>query len=121
MKEKIEKYVYDKSKDSLIAIGGRIAEARIAKGLKSYELAAILNVSKDFMSRVENGRQPSFSDDFLDNVAEALDVTVSYLIEGDKMCLYKNRVESLIKSQNDYRLIETAIDVLETILKSSSS
>lgn len=115
-----EKYNYDKSAENLRIIGNRIAEARIKKGMKSVELAKQLEVSKDFMSRVENGRQPGFSDDFLDRVADALDVTVDYLLRGDKMCLYINKVESLIRSQTDYHMIETAIEVLEAIFKPRS-
>ena len=117
MKEKKSKYEYDRSLDNLRIIGNRIAEARIINGLKSVELAKMLNVSKDFMSRVENGRQLGFSDEFLDKVAKTLDVTVEYILDGDKMCLYINKVESLIRSQTDYRMIETAIEVLEAIFK----
>lgn len=117
MSENNNKYNYDKSSDNLRVIGDRIAEARIKKGMKSVALAKKIGVSKDFMSRVENGRQPGFSDDFLDRVADALDVTVDYLLKGDKMCLYINKVESLIKNQTDYYMIETAIEVLEAIFK----
>ena len=116
MKENSNKYDYDRSLDNLRDIGNRIAEARTKKGMKSVELALRLGVSKDFMSRVENGKT-TFSDNFLEKVAESLEVTIDYLIKGDKMCLYINKIESLVRSQNDYRMIETAIEVLEAIFK----
>ena len=116
MKDNKEKYDYDKSAENLWVIGNRIAEARYAKGLKSVELANELGVTKDFMSRVEHGKV-RFSDEFLRKVAVALDVPVNYLLEGDKMCIYINKIESLVRNQNDYRMIETAIEVLEAIFK----
>lgn len=111
-----EKYNYDKTEENLWAIGRRIAEARVAKCMKSVDLANEVKVTKDFMSRVENGKV-RFSDDFLRKVAKNLDVTVDYLINGDKMCLYINKIETLVKKQTDYPMIETAIEVLEAIFK----
>ena len=38
--------------------GDRLKECRIMKGLSSGEMSEILNVSTDYLSRLETGTQP---------------------------------------------------------------
>jgi len=63
------------------ALGVKIAEARKAKGLKQKELAAMLGVEVTTISRWETGWSgiPLFR---LGDIAAALDVTASDLLEG---------------------------------------
>lgn len=56
-----------------------IKQARLAKGITQEELAVRVNVTKEFISYIENGhKDPSIS--LLKKIAKELDTTVKALI-----------------------------------------
>lgn len=73
-------------------IGNRIRELRTAKGLKIADLAEAVGVDGANISRVETGKQKSFTEQSLSKYAQALGVSVSDLFtpEGNKttVCEY---------------------------------
>lgn len=60
-------------------IGNRIRELRTAKGLKIADLAEAVGVDGANISRVETGKQKSFTEQSLSKYAEALGVSVAEL------------------------------------------
>ncbi|HCR4044399.1 TPA: helix-turn-helix transcriptional regulator [Citrobacter freundii] len=73
-------------------IGNRIRELRTAKGLKIADLAEAVGVDGANISRVETGKQKSFTEQSLSKYAQALGVSVADLFtpEGNKntVCEY---------------------------------
>lgn len=65
-----------------MSIGKRIAEARKRKGLSQEELAAAIGVSVGTLSRNELGKSQPRAER-LEQLAEALDVTVGWLLTGE--------------------------------------
>ena len=66
-------------KELLERIGRRVKELRVAKGLTQQELAAVLDIEKSNMSRLEAGRV-NISATALYKIAQALDMTLSELL-----------------------------------------
>lgn len=60
-------------------IGNRIRELRTAKGLKIADLAEAVGVDGANISRVETGKQKSFTEQSLSKYAQALGVSVADL------------------------------------------
>ncbi|MBC1185261.1 helix-turn-helix transcriptional regulator [Kluyvera sp. SCKS090646] len=75
-------------------IGNRIRELRTAKGLKIADLAEAVGVDGANISRVETGKQKSFTEQSLSKYAEALGVSVADLFtpDGNGTTVYKNSV-----------------------------
>ena len=75
-------------------IGNRIRELRTAKGLKIADLAEAVGVDGANISRVETGKQKSFTEQSLSKYAEALGVSISELFtpSGNATTVYKNSV-----------------------------
>lgn len=73
-------------------IGNRIRELRTAKGLKIADLAEAVGVDGANISRVETGKQKSFTEQSLSKYAEALGVSVAELFtpDGNGTTVYKN-------------------------------
>ncbi len=69
------------AKNNNNTIGARIKECRKAKHLTQEQLAEILLTSKMTISHYENDKY-ELSSSMLQSVAEALDTSVSYLIDG---------------------------------------
>ncbi|OMP66660.1 helix-turn-helix domain-containing protein [Domibacillus epiphyticus] len=63
-----------------MAIGERIRELRVGKGLSVTELASRAGVAKSYISSVERGIQLNPSIQFLHKIASVLDVSVESLI-----------------------------------------
>lgn len=63
-------------------IGLRIKETRTEKKYTQAEAAELSNISRSYYGDIENGRY-SASLDTLRSIANALDVSVSYLLTGD--------------------------------------
>ncbi|HCU2475698.1 TPA: XRE family transcriptional regulator [Citrobacter freundii] len=75
-------------------IGNRIRELRTAKGLKIADLAEAVGVDGANISRLETGKQKSFTEQSLSKYAEALGVSVAELFtpSGNATTVYKNSV-----------------------------
>lgn len=59
-------------------LGSRIRAERLARGITQEQLAEKVDISVNFMSLIENGRNMSV--ETLVNIAKALGVTVDYLL-----------------------------------------
>lgn len=60
-------------------IGNRIRELRLAKGMKISDLAEAVGIDGANISRLETGKQKSFTEQSLTKFAEALGVSVAHL------------------------------------------
>lgn len=60
-------------------IGKRIRELRLAKGLKITDLADAIGIDAANVSRLETGKQKSFTEQSLSKIAEALSVSIPEL------------------------------------------
>ena len=94
-------------------VGRAIAEQRRSKGMTQKQLADILNVSYQAVSRWEQGQSlPSV--DMIYDIAQSLETTVDYLLNGlseerkiikyedtgldtRKLYMVKKRIDSLVK------------------------
>ena len=66
-------------------LGKRIREERLKKGLTQEQLAEKVDISLNFMSLIENGKNMSVQT--LINLANALDVSIDYLLnDSQKFC-----------------------------------
>jgi len=61
----------------------KIKEIRLSRGLKQYELAEILGISKSFLSYIENGKS-NIKLSLLLDIALILEVPFQELVETDK-------------------------------------
>jgi XRE family transcriptional regulator of biofilm formation len=64
-------------------IGERIKEERTAKGLSLDKLSKQADVSKTYLSEIENNVKQNPSAEVLLRIAQALNVSLPYLLEGD--------------------------------------
>ncbi len=64
--------------------GKRIAKLRKDKGLTQEQLAESLNISTDYVGKMENGRYGG-SVDLLVEISEFFEVTLDYLVLGKEM------------------------------------
>ena len=73
----------------LYCLGNRIRKTRMNCGMTQEKLAEMVDISTNFMSLIENGRNMSV--ETLVKIADALGVTVDYLlsdtmeVQGDKI------------------------------------
>lgn len=65
-------------------IGKRIKKLREDKGYTCQELAVLLDEDASMIEQLEQGRKRIFVD-HISKIAEIFDVTVDYLIYGDKL------------------------------------
>lgn len=65
-------------------IGQRIREKRKEKKMTAEELATKLDVTKSYMSKVENGKTKT-SVEFLNKVSEILKVPIGYFLDDTKI------------------------------------
>jgi DNA-binding XRE family transcriptional regulator len=66
----------------MATVGERVKARRIELGLTQEKLATKANITKGFLSDVENGRRNVGADTLLD-LATALSVSLDYLMTGD--------------------------------------
>ncbi|WP_245864714.1 helix-turn-helix domain-containing protein [Paenibacillus donghaensis] len=64
-------------------MGGRIHHLRLEKGLSLSELADKANVAKSYLSNVERNIQSNPSIQFIEKIADALQVSVHALLYGE--------------------------------------
>lgn len=97
-----------------IGIGQRIAKRRIQMGLKQNMLAERLDLSNNYLSSIERGKEkPSL--EVIVNICNALQVTPDYLLMGN---MYSNNVPQNITdglrlcTKEDLSLLSILIDYL---------
>lgn len=73
----------------LYCLGNRIRKARMNCGITQEKLAEMVDISTNFMSLIENGRNMSV--ETLVKIADALGVTVDYLL-SDTMDLQSDKI-----------------------------
>lgn len=66
-----------------MTFGSEIQRLRKQKGLKQYELAERLGIKPAYVCDIENGRRKPHSNTFIENVCQALDLTI-----GERLKLY---------------------------------
>ena len=66
-------------------VGGRIRTLRLERGMTLPTLAEKSDLSKGLLSKLENSDAPNPSLDTLHKIAKALDVTLSDLLETEKV------------------------------------
>lgn len=97
-----------------IGIGQRIAKRRIQMGLKQNMLAERLDLSNNYLSSIERGKEkPSL--EVIVNICNALQVTPDYLLMGN---MYSNNVPQNITdglrlcTKEELSLLSILIDYL---------
>ena len=95
------------------ALGQRIQEARIEKGIKAVDMAVALEMSKDQYSRIENGRSVC-SIQKLYQIAQYLEVSADYLLFGTEQEGIIGQIYTLLTKKNKSEL-ETIKRVVEAI------
>lgn len=95
------------------AVGQRIQEVRIQKGIKAVDMAVALDMSKDQYSRIENGRSVC-STQKLYQIAQYLEVSADYLLFGEEQTGIIAQISELLKNRNKNEL-ETIKRVVEAI------
>ena len=97
MKEQ-SNYIFTKEVKSLdsFALGQRIQEARIGKGIKALDMATQLELSKDQYSRIECGTSMCKLST-LHKIAQYLEVSADYLLYGNKEDLYMEQIRIFMK------------------------
>lgn len=77
-------------------IGNRIRELRLAKGMKISELAEAVGIDSANISRLETGKQKSFTEQSLSKFAEALGVSVAHLFTPSEITttVYEHSISS---------------------------
>lgn len=95
------------------AVGQRIQEERVRKGIKAIDMAYALETSKDQYSRIENGRSVC-STQKLYQIAQHLDVSVDYLLFGEKEEGLVAQIRSLLasKSINELEIIKKVVEAI---------
>lgn len=78
---------------SLSNLGDKIRETRLKCGLTQDRLAEMVDISTNFMSLIENGRNMSV--ETLVKIADALGVTVDYLL-SDTMEVQSDKIMTQI-------------------------
>lgn len=70
-------------KNEMLGVGIRIQEKRSKQCIKAIDFAELLGISKDQLSRIENGRTVCRTE-HLYVIAQYLDVSVDYLLFGNE-------------------------------------
>lgn len=94
-----------------VQIGQRIQEARRQKGIKTLDMAVLLDISKNQLSRIECG-ECLCTTKILHKVAQYMEVSVDYLLYGRKEDAYLNQIENLLRGKKPYE-IEKMIQVMK--------
>ena len=79
-----------------VQIGQRIQETRRQKGIKTLDMAVLLGISKNQLSRIECG-ECLCTTKILHKVAQYLEVSADYLLYGRKEDAYLNQIGNLLQ------------------------
>lgn len=114
MKEQ-NSYIFTKEVKSLdaFAVGQRIQDARICKGIKAIDLAEMLELSKDQYSRIENGRSLCNTKK-LYLISQYLDASADYILTGNKSEDILHQLSAVMEGRSEKDL-ERARRVLEAV------
>src|SRR5689334_13224610 len=112
---KLPDAVAETTASALAAIGIRIRETRLAKGMTLQGLADISGLSPSMLSLVERGRaSPSIGS--LIVISNALGVTMSDIIVNEPQ-----QDERLVIRAKDQQIVETAEHVIRRVLREDRS
>ena len=103
---------YDKEKNEEVEM--RVNMLRLKKGLKSKEMAIMLNITYAHYSRMEAGTD-GWSLSVLYKVAQILDVTVDHFLYGYGEAEYVLQIAEIMK-EKDEENIKKLIEVAKIIL-----
>lgn len=98
-----------------MALHERIRQRRQEKGMSSIELARAADISKGYMSELENGRAPRPSGAVLMKLATALGTTIADLLEQDVAIATTNIPDVLLKLQEVENLTNKEVQMLAGI------
>lgn len=88
--KEVEKF----GKDEMLNVGVRIQEKRSEQCIKAIDFAEFLGISKDQLSRIENGRTVCRTE-HLYVIAQYLEVSVDYLLFGNE---YEQQKKELLEA-----------------------
>ena len=99
--------------EELEAMGKRIQNARKEKRIKAIDLADMIGIGKDQLSRIENGKVPC-KVEYLFVVAQLLNITTDYLLYGKKHMVETEHLNSLwsIMSENNRKKVIRIIELM---------
>ena len=92
--DNMNKEIREYDKNVQFEIGQRIQEMRLDKKMKSIELATELGITRNQMSRIENGRA-NCTVSQLFTIAQVLDCSVDFLLFGRKEQYSKIQIEAI--------------------------
>lgn len=100
---------------TLEEIGARIRSKRESLGMTQQELADMVNVTRNTISRYENG-ETEVGVITLKNIADALSITISWLLLGFD---YENDIHNnLLKlTERDRQVVDTTMAQIKSMLK----
>lgn len=88
------------NKDIQFEIGQRIQGLRISKGIAGIDMAACLNIGKNQLSRIENGRAScTMSQIYI--LVQILECSLEYLLFGIQTKTYTQEQEYAIKAMRE--------------------
>lgn len=103
------------TEDSMRSIGGRIQEARIAKGIMAKDFAGCLGIGKDQLSRIENGKTVCKLE-HLYIITQYLDVSLEYLVYGKNEEVTIKEINELLKGKK-LSDVRRALKVLKALFE----
>ena len=86
----------------MLNVGVRIQEKRNQQCIKAIDFAELLGISKDQLSRIENGRAVCRTE-HLYVIAQYLEVSVDYLLFGNK---YEQQKKELLEATENMKTKE---------------
>lgn len=95
-------------------IGERIAECRRNKGLTQFDLAELLCTKKSTISAYENDKI-DIKISILKDIAQLLDTSVSYLVDGEMDNFSYEELILLFKNIKDDKLRRVAIEQMRVL------
>lgn len=95
-------------------IGDRIAECRRNKGLTQFDLAELLCTKKSTISAYENDKI-DIKISILKDIAQLLDTSVSYLVDGEMDNFSYEELIFLFKNIKDDKLRRVAIEQMRAL------
>lgn len=107
--KEVEKF----GKDEMLNVGVRIQEKRSEKCIKAIDFAELLGISKDQLSRIENGRTVCRTE-HLYVIAQYLEVSVDYLLFGNE---YEQQKKELLEATESMKTkeLEKVIRIIKII------
>lgn len=99
--------------NTMLSMGTRIQEKRIEKGIKAIDFAELMGISKDQLSRIENGRTVCRTE-HLYVISQLLGVSVDYLLFGNELDRIRKEIYTLTEDMNQED-VQKAMQVIKII------